>query len=321
MKNLMLRLIRVGILFRKFKNFKGAWFLSAFPGNHRFDHSVDLKWTDDKLYFPASGNFLRQEDLHLLNIHLDVLIKLDRRFIFEKDNDKLIFKIRKNNKDITILADSDAIVFAINEIFNEELYDFADPKNYVFIDIGMNRGLASLFLASFDNILHVHGYEPFEQTHQLALDNFSLNPLLKNKITSSCLAWSNAEQVLQISLKAPGFLGASITNIPVTQAEERNLVEINTVKASDEFNKIICNIDNSACIGIKMDCEGAEYDIIKDLDDSGLLGKVKMIMMEWHDLGKEPIVEILQKNNFYLFAPNRNEDTPMGMIYGVNTAI
>jgi hypothetical protein len=65
-----------------------------------------------------------------------------------------------------------------------------------------------------------------------------------------------------------------------------------------------------------MDCEGAEYEILKSLDKAGILKNVSAIMLEWHYRGELLVLDILRKNNFVCFSQNSNAS--WGMIYGVS---
>ncbi len=49
---------------------------------------------------------------------------------------------------------------------------------------------------------------------------------------------------------------------------------------------------------LKLDCEGAEYEILEKLDESGLLPKIKVIIIEWHFKGYEPLEKLLTANGF-----------------------
>lgn len=49
-----------------------------------------------------------------------------------------------------------------------------------------------------------------------------------------------------------------------------------------------------------MDCEGEEYHIFKDLDESGLIKNFHFVMLEWHYSGAEYIIDILEKMDFHV---------------------
>ena len=65
---------------------------------------------------------------------------------------------------------------------------------------------------------------------------------------------------------------------------------------------------------MKMDCEGAEYEIINNLSESGLLKYVCVLMAEWHDAGSDPLTQVLLRNGFVVIESRESSDKRAGMI-------
>ena len=80
------------------------------------------------------------------------------------------------------ISDHAKIAAHIGEILVDEVYSFDCTGDAIVIDIGMNRGIASLYFAAKDNILNVYAFEPFGPTRALAQRNLELNPELARKI-------------------------------------------------------------------------------------------------------------------------------------------
>jgi hypothetical protein len=68
---------------------------------------------------------------------------------------------------------------------------------------------------------------------------------------------------------------------------------------------------------LKLDCEGAEYEILQKLHESGLLPKIKVVIIEWHFKGYESLEKLLGANGFTSVVFPRPTPTisDMGMIY------
>lgn len=60
---------------------------------------------------------------------------------------------------------------------------FATNKAYMVLDMGANRGYASLYFAMQKWCKKVFAFELFPQTAQQAQENLALNPTLESKIT------------------------------------------------------------------------------------------------------------------------------------------
>ena len=100
-----------------------------------------------------------------------------------------------------------------------------------------------------------------------------------------------------MSFKSNNADGGKITN----EYCETGLLSVKSVKASDFING---DVDF-----IKIDAEGSEYEILKDLEPK--LPQVKQIFVEYHSFSLTesnlgPIVSILEKNNFFYSIEQNN---------------
>lgn len=69
---------------------------------------------------------------------------------------------------------------------------------------------------------------------------------------------------------------------------------------------------------LKMDCEGEEYSIIEELNAAGILGRFKVIMLEWHYEGFKKITDFIDGLGYsYFFFEKENG---MGLIYAQKVA-
>ena len=109
------------------------------------------------------------------------LLKLNKKAIFEINNDHLICEIDKMKCFICTWEE----LLILKEIYINGIYNYYSLNKSVLIDIGMNVGLTSLFYANKYNFKQIYAYEPFRPTFDLAHDNFKLNLEISKKIISS----------------------------------------------------------------------------------------------------------------------------------------
>jgi FkbM family methyltransferase len=161
----------------------------------------------------------------------------------------------------------------------------------VIIDIGANIGIFSLYASLKARNGKIYSYEPFENHFKRMQENIKINKA-KN-IFPFNLAISNkkGKKYLFINENSSGM------HSTVFNKNSKDKVKINTATLEDVFkeNKL------KKCDFLKMDCEGAEYDIIFNTKKE-TFNKIKKISLEFDNIDKEKncfkIKEILEKNGF-----------------------
>ena len=90
--------------------------------------------------------------------------------------------------------------------------------------------------------------------------------------------------------------------------EGTDLPEI-TVQIKD-CSEVLDNIikKHKEKIFVKLDTEGAEFEIIPLLAERDLLRKIDILIMEYHKKSPKILLDILKENNFvYFYEPNPND--------------
>ncbi len=202
----------------------------------------------------------------------------------------------------------------VNEIFVKCDYNFSTEGRITVIDIGTNIGLASIFFSKVGNVDKIYAFEPVLDTYNQALVNFELNDKMLKVEGFYNVGLGNTDRidVFLFNKNVKGNTG--IRGVKSTSFSEAEVVETEVIikRASIEINKIISkNLGQK--IVVKIDCEGAEYEIFDDLDEAKCLNNIDIILLEWHDNGSEHLEQILKKNGFSYFLQNLSQNT--GMIY------
>ena len=202
-------------------------------------------------------------------------------------NNEILF----SNEKINILSDFD-YPWIVYEIFGQELYNFhADidrARKYTVFDIGANRGYASLYFVQKDYVTDIYAFELVPQTFELLKKNIDLNPEYKDKIHPYCFGLGKENTDIEIK-RLDHRDGCNTINQDFIQnymPEEIGKgvpVKCEIKRASEVLKQLIVenNIEN---IILKIDVEGAEYDIFDDLVENypEIFNKVQKIVGETH---------------------------------------
>ena len=219
---------------------------------------------------------------------------------------------------LRILEYPPRVIETVNEVILRRDYEFRlRRQRNVLIDIGMNVGITSILKASDDRFVHVYGFEPLTPTYTIARKNIDLNPQLAPKISTFNFGLSDEEREVTVKFSLDEIMSASSEGIFDTCFPAASNTEtIRVLKASEVLEPIIGRHADDD-IFLKLDCEGAEFKIMYDLNASGLLRKVKTIIVEWHGREPSPILDILTTNNFFYFVQQINVEWNVGLIRAV----
>ena len=161
---------------------------------------------------------------------------------------------------------------SLEEIFIQQVYKFSSDKEHpLIIDCGANIGLSVLYFKKICPHSKIIAFEPdpnvFNQL-KLNLSEYNYNA---NEVELINAAVWNTET--KLSFQSEGSLGGKIGN-----QNFDNSIEVTTVRLKDYLiNKVEF---------LKIDIEGAEYEVIKDCVDE--LKNVENLFIEYHLLPDEP---------------------------------
>lgn len=165
------------------------------------------------------------------------------------------------------------ISYLINEIFlNNDYYFSCDNKRPFIIDCGSNIGFSILYFKHLYPDCEIIGFEANPYTYEVLQKNVLQNNLKNVKINNLALSNSKSELKFYIDESNYGSLTGSINS---NRGGKKELI-VNADKLSNFINKVD-TIDL-----VKMDVEGAEFNIINDLFNENLISKVNQYIIEYH---------------------------------------
>jgi FkbM family methyltransferase len=163
---------------------------------------------------------------------------------------------------------SDA-VFLVHEIFVNATYFFPSPTPAPrIIDCGANIGMATLFFKSLYPASAVIAVEPARETFELLKANISRNHLRDVTLINAALAEQPGS--VAISTPGPGSIAATAGGRPGGSTASVQAITLSSL------------LDEPADF-VKIDVEGAEYGVVRELIASGRIGRVRHMVLEYHE--------------------------------------
>lgn len=209
----------------------------------------------------------------------------------------------------------------LSEIFVNNEYNFISGRDKIVVDIGMNAGLASLFMAKDPTVREVHAFEPFSLPHARALKNFALNPKTAPKITVNQFGLGERDEQMEVLVRSDATIGVSVKGANTGKAE--------TIRVKNAAGVIAPLAERARNAGmdliVKMDCEGSEFGIFETLVRNGLLGSIHAMVIEWHkwwskEKTQMDLVVPLLEAGFIVLDKTQLSNPHAGLCYAVRAA-
>lgn len=234
-------------------------------------------------------------------------------YIQDCDGEDLII----SNNEITFLTKINYSNIAF-EIFKDETYKLDEAlltkEKYTVLDIGTNRGYAALYFAQKPWCDHVYGFELMPETYKYAQKTIELNKELKYKIQIFNIGLGNSNEIITAYYLPHADWVVSLDKSFIEYVASGSVVSVGEVQAeikkSSEVLKEIIEENNISNIILKIDVEGAEYDIVEDLSENypEIFDKIEIIIGEAHKGIKEmaKLSKTFAKFGFYLHSSEHN---------------
>lgn len=198
--------------------------------------------------------------------------------------------------EININSEADESVF--NEIFTEREYKILDSMilnaRSPIIDIGAHVGMFSVYCFCCNPTMQVFAYEPDIENYAAIKENLKLNNVRNVLIKNVAVGAQGGERILYLSRDSHNhsIMGAESAG-DYSGVEKK--VQVVTLERILEQNRL------ASVSLVKMDCEGAEFEILENLPVS-IFAAVENFYVEYHEYSDEmsgaKLKEIFRKNGF-----------------------
>jgi FkbM family methyltransferase len=195
-------------------------------------------------------------------------------------------------------------------------YDLRLAGSWDVVDIGGNVGMAALFFAAQPWCARVFSYEPFGMTAAAFRENVALNPDLMGKIALQEVGLGESEADLEVDYD-PQLKGSmSVAGLGAWRGPSATATGKVSIKIERASTALAGILSGPRPVLAKIDCEGSEYGILRDLSASDLLRRFSALIIEWHGAGPEELVALLLGHGFAVqVTPLAEDQRTLGLLH------
>lgn len=197
----------------------------------------------------------------------------------------------QNRKELNILKE---------EIFQNEIYSVniaKDRKKELrIVDVGAHIGLATLYFKSLYPNSHITCFEPNPTLFTLLNENIFHNGLENVRTHNMAIAKNTGLKEFHIdSSEEQAFSTGSFRKNAWNGKQKSKPITVKT--------KPLSNFVKEKTDLVKLDVEGVEYEVLKELQNSGCLENIENMIIEYHPIKGQNvnnIISLLQESGFNL---------------------
>lgn len=200
------------------------------------------------------------------------------------------------------------------EIFQNQIYsiNLKNPSPTI-LDVGAHIGLATLFFKERYPNSTISSFEPNPNTYPLLEENIEINGLKKVRTYNFGFGRKECIRDLYIDKSGNGaFSTASFLKNAWNGEQKTKPIQIQIKRLSKHINE---SIDI-----LKIDVEGAEWEIMEDLEKTNRFPYIKNILLEYHPRKNSKVTtltNILKNNGFdlkYMYEGKKIEEPKEDLI-------
>lgn len=205
--------------------------------------------------------------------------------------EKTVISLRKSGLRFQVRGVMD--IWSIKETFLDRFYEkhgVPIQEDWAIIDIGAAIGEYTLLAATGKDRCLIHAYEPFPESFSMLRTNLALNHAERVQAFAEAVGGQPGTAALNLSRGGPLQVSTE------TGGTSQNAIRVPVITLDQALDRL-----GSRCQVLKLDCEGAEYDILLNAPQAAL-DRIDHIVMETHDgvtaFSHRDLVAFLQSQGF-----------------------
>jgi FkbM family methyltransferase len=203
-----------------------------------------------------------------------------------------IVRLRRSGVQLHVRGAMD--VWIVKETFLDRFYErYGVPvaDGWTVVDVGAGIGDFAILAARGHPNTRVFAFEPFPESFALLQENLRLNGVANVQALPEAIGGQTGTLGLDLSSGEPLQFSTE------SAAERGEALSVPCLSLADAFQKL----GLTRCDLLKLDCEGAEYEILFRTPDP-VLAQIEHIVMEYHEgvtrYGSRDLVEYLTGKGF-----------------------
>ncbi len=195
----------------------------------------------------------------------------------------------------------------VDEQFGQDLYRVKNARleGKTVVDIGANIGDSAILFASKG--ANVYAFEPVPRSYRTLTENVVLNNF-GDKIISFNVGLGMEERMAEMGISPDALIGFSLHQIAPSRPTAYETIRIVEAVSFMQENGI------TSCDLLKIDCEGCENELLRDLSLLAYLKPEKAIV-EWHFGNRAGVVEKLRSFYSEVEAVSITKKGANGLVY------
>jgi len=206
-------------------------------------------------------------------------------------------------------------IWSLKEALIDRFYEaqgFEPQDGWTVVDIGAGIGEFTLYAAADNPTSRVIACEPFPESYALLCENLALNAVMNVQCCQKAV-WSQTGR-LQLDLSGGEPLQL-ISQAAKMDGDIPGTIQVDCLSLADVITENTLNrIDL-----LKLDCEGAEYNILLG-SEPDTLARIQRIVMEYHDNGPHnhtELVELLQRQGYQVRTIPNQVHAELGYLFAL----